>query len=111
MIEIVPQCSCLEQYKTLHLKPPVLVQAAERLVRGCGIRGVCHVVGCKVRRYDNSAQGGEFLFLLVQAVNGLSDEVGPGQTIMLPCGRVLTYVTAYNAGLLTRTAAVKAAAG
>ncbi len=49
--------------------------------------------------------------MLAQAVNGLPGDVAPGQTIMLPCGRVLTYVTAYNTGLLTRTAAVKAAAG
>ncbi len=41
----------------------------------------------------------------VQAINDLpSGTVKPGQSIMLPCGRVLSYITAYNAGLLTNVA-------
>ncbi|CAL8472294.1 g11836 [Coccomyxa elongata] len=46
---------------------------------------------------------------IMQAINGLSGDVAAGQNIMLPCGRVLTYITAYNAGLLTKAAAVSAA--
>ena len=39
----------------------------------------------------------------MQAINDLpGGDVAPGQTIMLPCGRVLSYISAYNAGLLTK---------
>ncbi|CAL8472293.1 g11835 [Coccomyxa elongata] len=41
----------------------------------------------------------------LQAINDLpSGTVTPGQSIMLPCGRVLSYITAHNAGLLTNAA-------
>ncbi|BDA47253.1 hypothetical protein COCOBI_10-0990 [Coccomyxa sp. Obi] len=46
-----------------------------------------------------------------RAANGLSGDVAPGQTIMLPCGRLLSYISAYNAGLITKAGAVNANAG
>ncbi|BDA47250.1 hypothetical protein COCOBI_10-0960 [Coccomyxa sp. Obi] len=45
------------------------------------------------------------------AVNSLSGDVVPGQTIMLPCGRLLTYIDAYNVGAITKAATINAVAG
>ena len=53
----------------------------------------------------------ELFFLLAQVVNGLSGDVAEGQRIVLPCGRLLTYITAFDAGLLTKAAAVSAPGG
>ena len=47
--------------------------------------------------------------MLAQEVNGLSGDVAPGETIMLPCGRLLTYINAFDLGLVTKAAAVNTA--
>ncbi|BDA47255.1 hypothetical protein COCOBI_10-1010 [Coccomyxa sp. Obi] len=46
-----------------------------------------------------------------RAVNGLPGDVAPGQTIMLPCGRLLTYINAYNVGAISKAAAINAVNG
>ncbi|BDA47254.1 hypothetical protein COCOBI_10-1000 [Coccomyxa sp. Obi] len=48
---------------------------------------------------------------VIAAANGLSGDVAPGQTIMLPCGRLLSYINAYNVGAIAKGDAINAAAG
>ncbi|CAL8468175.1 g7714 [Coccomyxa elongata] len=43
---------------------------------------------------------------ILQAINGLNGtDISPGQSLMLPCGRILTYYAAFNAAAAVSTTA------
>ena len=61
-----------------------------------------HGEGCPYQDDQHMCWLLNWICCLVQAANGLSGDVAPGQTIMLPCGRLLSHISAYNVGLLTK---------
>jgi hypothetical protein len=66
-------------------------------------------ISCSISAYERIIESWHGN-LLLQYANGLpSASVAPGQTIMLPCGRLLSYINAYNVGLLTKATAATAA--